>query len=64
VQQSVGRWDGRPFSFTAISIYRIADGRIVEAWYAEDTLGLLEQLGALPAGSGSARQFWEQPPGR
>lgn len=34
---------------TAIHIHRIADGRIVEQWEQFDTLGLLQQIGALPA---------------
>ncbi len=33
---------------TGIDIVRIADGRICEWWYSEDTLGLLQQLGQLP----------------
>jgi predicted ester cyclase len=34
---------------TGIGIGRIADGRIAEAWAAYDALGLMQQLGALPA---------------
>jgi predicted ester cyclase len=41
---------GKPFSGTGISIYRIAHGKIVEHWAEADFLGLLQQLGALPAG--------------
>src|SRR6516162_2998587 len=52
---------GRPFAFSAISIYRIANGKMAEAWYAEDTLGLLQQLGALPEDTGSIRRLWEEP---
>ena len=33
---------------TGIGIWRIARGRIVEEWIAEDLLGLLQQLGAIP----------------
>lgn len=40
---------GRPVSITGIDIYRIADGKIVEYWANEDELGLLRQLGAIPA---------------
>lgn len=29
--------------------YRLADGKIVEEWYFEDLLGLMKQLGAIPA---------------
>jgi predicted ester cyclase len=32
-----------------IDIVRVADGRIVEHWNCVDRLGLLSQLGALPA---------------
>jgi C-1 hydroxylase len=40
---------GRRINVPAISIFRIANGKIVEHWAASDTLGLLQQLGALPA---------------
>jgi predicted ester cyclase len=30
-------------------IYRIADGKVVERWGLFDNLGLLVQVGALPA---------------
>jgi steroid delta-isomerase-like uncharacterized protein len=39
---------GRQFTFSAISIFRIADGKIVEHWGEEDSLGWLQQLGAIP----------------
>jgi len=43
---------GRPFTFSAISIFRIANGLIVEHWGEEDGLGWLQQLGAMsPAGA-------------
>lgn len=35
---------GRQVHFTAIRIYRIADGAIVESWANQDALGLLTQL--------------------
>ncbi len=35
---------GRPVQFTAIRIYRIEDGKIVETWANQDSLGLLQQL--------------------
>ncbi len=35
-------------TLTAIEIYRLADGKIVEQWVVVDTLGLLQQLGAIP----------------
>ncbi len=36
---------GKQAMWTAISIVRIADGKIVEIWTNEDTLGRLQQLG-------------------
>ena len=40
---------GRPVTLTGISIWRVAGGTIVESWHELDTLGLLQQLGAIPA---------------
>ena len=40
---------GRAFAFSAISIFRVADGKIVEHRGEEDALGWLQQLGAIPA---------------
>ena len=37
-------WTGQP-------IYRIADGKIVEEWFLEDHLALMQQLGGIPAPS-------------
>jgi len=33
----------------AINIYRIANGKLAEAWGEVDTIGLLQQLGAMPS---------------
>ncbi len=33
---------------TGISIFRIANGKIVEHWGEEDSLGWLQQIGAIP----------------
>jgi steroid delta-isomerase-like uncharacterized protein len=38
---------GRAAEWTGINIFRIACGRIVEIWSEMDTLGFLQQLGAL-----------------
>jgi len=38
----------RPISVDAISIMRIADGKIAEEWTVWDALGLLQQIGAVP----------------
>ena len=40
---------GRAWQFDGMAIYRIADGRIAEAWYSEDFLGWFQQLGVLPS---------------
>jgi steroid delta-isomerase-like uncharacterized protein len=40
---------GHTVTMTAIAIHRIADGKIVEHWSDKDTLGLMKQLGVLPA---------------
>jgi hypothetical protein len=34
---------------TGITIFRLEDGRIVEEWSESDTLGLLQQIGAIPS---------------
>ena len=39
---------GQPIAVDAISIFRIADGRIAEEWTVWDALGLLQQVGAVP----------------
>lgn len=40
---------GKEATVTGISIDRWADGKIAESWVNWDTLGLLQQLGAVPA---------------
>jgi steroid delta-isomerase-like uncharacterized protein len=32
-----------------LEMYRIADGKIAEMWHHDDLLGLMQQLGAIPA---------------
>jgi steroid delta-isomerase-like uncharacterized protein len=34
--------------WTGITIYRIDNGKVVEAWWSKDVAGLLEQLGVMP----------------
>ena len=50
---------GRPLAVTAMALYRLAGGRIVERWAVVDTLEVLRQLGVpspLPAdGQGAWR---------
>lgn len=40
---------GKRTSVTGIEIYRFEGGKIVEHWNQSDNLGLLQQLGAIPA---------------
>ena len=40
--------------FSGVSIYRLENGQIVESWYVYDLLGLLHQLGVLPAAQTTA----------
>jgi steroid delta-isomerase-like uncharacterized protein len=40
---------GKPIEVDAISVFRIADGQIAEEWTVWDALGLLQQVGAVPA---------------
>jgi steroid delta-isomerase-like uncharacterized protein len=40
---------GRTVAITGIGIARIEDGRIAESWWDFDGLGLMQQLGAIPA---------------
>ena len=39
---------GKEVAFTSILISRIAGGKIVEEWEEADSLGLMQQLGAVP----------------
>ena len=39
---------GKPVEVSAVSIERIKDGRIVERWFNQDDLGLMQQLGVVP----------------
>jgi predicted ester cyclase len=36
-------------SLTVSEIYRIADGKITEQWVILDALGMMQQLGVIPA---------------
>jgi steroid delta-isomerase-like uncharacterized protein len=40
---------GKTFHTNGISIYRLANGKIVEQWEQADMIGLIQQLGVLPA---------------
>ena len=39
---------GKQVAVDAISIERVEDGRIVERWFIQDVLSLMQQLGTLP----------------
>jgi steroid delta-isomerase-like uncharacterized protein len=39
---------GKSFTISAIAIARLAGGKIAEWWQIGDTLGLLQQIGAMP----------------
>jgi steroid delta-isomerase-like uncharacterized protein len=40
---------GKQIKVTGISVFRIANGKIVEHWGENDAMGLMMQLGVLPA---------------
>lgn len=40
---------GRQVTMTGITIFRIANGKLIEGWTSEDMLGFLRQLGAIAA---------------
>ena len=40
---------GKRVSITGISINRVRDGKIVESWGEADMMGMLQQLGVIPA---------------
>lgn len=39
---------GKQVTITGISVYRVANGKLVEGWTDADMLGLLQQLGTVP----------------
>ena len=46
---------GRPVRIAGLVVLRLANGKIVEGWNSWDQLGLLRQIGALPAPEGPDR---------
>jgi steroid delta-isomerase-like uncharacterized protein len=42
---------GREFGINGIDIHALRDGRMAEHWHVVDQLGMLQQLGAIPAPS-------------
>lgn len=43
---------GRPFRVTAMTLFRLKDGKVVEEWNVFDNYSLLSQLGLLPKAGG------------
>ena len=39
---------GKAIKMTAITIYRLAAGKVVECWWNYDSMGLMQQLGVIP----------------
>jgi steroid delta-isomerase-like uncharacterized protein len=42
---------GKKFTQAGISIYLIKDGKFLECWIINDSLGLMQQVGAIPMGN-------------
>lgn len=40
---------GKEVTFSGVSLYRFAIGRITESWSNWDTIGLMQQLGVIPS---------------
>jgi steroid delta-isomerase-like uncharacterized protein len=40
---------GRQMGWTGINIFQIADGKVVDLWSTWDQLGMMQQLGVIPA---------------
>ena len=40
---------GKPVSFGGVNLFRMAGGKIVEDWVYRDTMGMMRQVGAMPA---------------
>ena len=44
---------GRRVVVRGMDLIRCANGKIVERWYVDDSLGMMQQLGAIPAPAGA-----------
>ena len=40
---------GNTVDFPVTEIYRVVDGRVAEGWALLDVMGLMQQIGAIPA---------------
>ncbi|GAC1520177.1 MAG: ester cyclase [Herpetosiphon sp.] len=45
---------GKHVTVVGIDVFRLADGKLAEAWVSSDFLGLMQQIGAVPAGGSSS----------
>ena len=45
---------GKKVRFSGVSVYRMEGDRVAESWYVYDLMGLLQQLGVLPAPAATA----------
>ena len=45
---------GKEYTITETHVFRIRDGKVVEHWRDADLLGLMQQLGAIPAPGATA----------
>ncbi|PLS83829.1 MAG: ester cyclase [Actinobacteria bacterium] len=50
---------GNPFSVTGMIFARVAEGKAAERWANLDTLGLMQQLGAIPSPAEEQQQAQE-----
>ena len=44
---------GKAVTIAGLAHYRIANGKIAEEWHMQDSLGMLQQVGAIPGPAGS-----------
>jgi hypothetical protein len=49
---------GKAVATSAIAIYRMASTKVVEQWLEYDMLGLLQQLGVIPAPEQAVAYYW------
>ena len=45
---------GKRATVEGMELFRVAGGKVVELWHYDDLLGLMQQLGAIPAPGGTA----------
>ncbi len=46
---------GKRYSIEEIHVFRLRDGRVVEHWHQFDQMGMMRQLGAMPAATSGSR---------